>query len=358
VSICNKSSTPFQDAVAAAPENATIYFASGNYDEDVTIGTAGFTFVGFDGTAVHNVKELIGSSFLDYAYVRSITLNADFNWANYVLANNVTVNPTGLIQDGITLVNPGGTVTVNEGVYPDQISIKKNLTLKGEGNVIIQADQNMASGSENADDGNWDSPTDSLVVRRNLINVSDADVTISNITVDGNGVSDENTESFPKRDCSQNPCVIKIYQKGVDYSYADFIIGGIGFFNSSGTVRNSRVIDFGFNTPDNYLKASGISFGNNKTSGELTASIDNVTIDDIGGTGIIFNDSPDYDGTMFGTVQNSTITGRIDEPIYQVGIQFSHSNGAAINNTISDFTDYDGHLQWDYYGYGISVWSW
>ncbi|WP_404332372.1 hypothetical protein [Mesobacillus maritimus] len=49
-------------------------------------------------------------------------------------------NPFGTIEEGVTAVNPGGTVHILEGTYniENQLVIDKSLTLQGEGDVIPQ----------------------------------------------------------------------------------------------------------------------------------------------------------------------------------------------------------------------------
>jgi len=105
--------TPFQDAVDNAPDGSMIYVADGDYAEDVVVNTPNLSFSAFYSIEVPdanaNITPIINSS--GYVTLDKITLNVDFGTTNGVYANEVVVNgPGGWLEDGLALVNAGGTV--------------------------------------------------------------------------------------------------------------------------------------------------------------------------------------------------------------------------------------------------------
>src|SRR2546423_9510762 len=55
---------------------------------------------------------------------------------------------TTSIQVAVTLSNPGDTIVVCDGVYTEQVTISKDLTLAGSGNSIVQAPTALAQDSD------------------------------------------------------------------------------------------------------------------------------------------------------------------------------------------------------------------
>jgi len=119
---CNPSATPFQDAVAAAGAGNTVYVASGNYAEDVTIDYAGQSLIAFHDVTIPNANDsaitLNGSG---YAVVQSITLNVDLAANEGVYADLVIVNEPGQtggrLDDAMELVNDGGRIEADVQIY-------------------------------------------------------------------------------------------------------------------------------------------------------------------------------------------------------------------------------------------------
>jgi hypothetical protein len=85
------------------------------------------------------------------------------------------------IQAGVDAVTPGGTVRVCSGTYPEQVTIAKPLTLRGENAVVIEPSSVMA----NATGTGSGQPIAAIVLVQNT-----TDVDVDNITVDGtnNGI--------------------------------------------------------------------------------------------------------------------------------------------------------------------------
>jgi len=149
--VCQQSDTPFQTAVSAAPAGTTIYVAQGHYDEDVTISQSNVSFVGFSTIDVPLAFEALTPVSAGYATVRSITLNADFGTTSGVYANTVFVNAGGKLNDGLSLVNIGGTVEANvilksgDGHYRIHDANDNNTYFEwecAEPNVLIYPDRN------------------------------------------------------------------------------------------------------------------------------------------------------------------------------------------------------------------------
>lgn len=110
--VCNQHDYPFQKAVDEAGSGNTIYVASGNYDEDVVINTVNLSFIGFQVITVPDAAaHSLSVDASGYAVVRSLTLNVGFGTTDGVYADEVIVNgPNGRLEDGLELVNVGGTV--------------------------------------------------------------------------------------------------------------------------------------------------------------------------------------------------------------------------------------------------------
>ncbi len=152
---CLSSPTPLQAAISNVPDGATVYVAAQNYGEAVTIDK-NLGLIGYQG----GTGSVSGTSFSGYtlanASTASFTLGSGANISNAasvnVFAPVVNVNAGASIQDGITLIDNGGTVNVAAGTYTEQIVIDKSLTLVGvgAGTTVIQAPSVLADDPDGA----------------------------------------------------------------------------------------------------------------------------------------------------------------------------------------------------------------
>ena len=138
---CHQSNTPFQAAAAAAPENSTIYVASGSYDEDVTINKANLSFIGFNSVSVNSnaTNDTPTVTNPGFAKVRSFTLNNNFGTTSGVYANSIIVNQGGFLSDALNLVdgtNVNATIEANVIVY----SSPAPTVIRNSNNNIISND--------------------------------------------------------------------------------------------------------------------------------------------------------------------------------------------------------------------------
>ncbi len=138
---CHQSNTPFQAAAAAAPENSTIYVASGSYDEDVTINKANLSFIGFNSVSVNSnaTNDTPTVTNPGFAKVRSFTLNNNFGTTSGVYADSIIVNQGGFLSDALNLVdgtNVNATIEANVIVY----SSPAPTVIRDSNNNIISND--------------------------------------------------------------------------------------------------------------------------------------------------------------------------------------------------------------------------
>ncbi len=119
VTECHQVANPIQAAIADDRSTGQVVkILAGSYDEEVTINKA----ITFEGVA--------DGGFVD-ALIRSIILNVDISgWTN-VFGQQVLVNSGAHIQDGIDIVEAGGTVSVAPGTYEEEAA---NRTANGSGN--------------------------------------------------------------------------------------------------------------------------------------------------------------------------------------------------------------------------------
>jgi parallel beta-helix repeat protein len=123
----------------------------------------------------------------------------------YVDDNSPQVGSVTRIQEGVDMVEPGGTVNVVAGAYPEQVIITKDLSLVGEdqATTTIQAFASM--------------PTcfTTSKVHKPIVCVMDGAVsTISNFTIDGAGLGNSNVN-----------------------------FEGVAFRNAGGTLSDNTIVD-------------------------------------------------------------------------------------------------------------------
>ena len=120
--------TPFQDAVTHARLAGTgnmIYVAGGDYtteDVVVDVGNEGLSFTAFHTITVPYADQDDTPTYTSsYALLNSITLNVNFGSTKGVYAKSIIVNGAGIddgrLEDGLALVNDGGTVEADMVIY-------------------------------------------------------------------------------------------------------------------------------------------------------------------------------------------------------------------------------------------------
>jgi hypothetical protein len=110
VANCTQSTTPVSAAVAFAEAGETIKIAAGTYNEDISINK-NITLKGV---------QTEGSNGVGNVYISTVRLFSDISdWTN-IFVNNVFVNPGANIQDGVDIVQTGGTVNVAPGDYEEE----------------------------------------------------------------------------------------------------------------------------------------------------------------------------------------------------------------------------------------------
>ena len=107
---CTQSTTPVSAAVAFAEAGETIKIAAGTYNEDVSINK----------NIILKGVQTESSGGVGNVYIDTVRLFSDINgWTN-IFVNNVFINPDANIQDGIDIVQSGGTVNVAPGDYEEE----------------------------------------------------------------------------------------------------------------------------------------------------------------------------------------------------------------------------------------------
>lgn len=112
-------------AYSLVQAGGTIHIADGSYTDNLTISKS----LTLSGTGTPSFT--------------SATLNADITITS-VTADEVEVTSNGVIQDGIDLVTPAGTVTVSSGAFAESLTIDKALTMNGANAGISGADTRTA----------------------------------------------------------------------------------------------------------------------------------------------------------------------------------------------------------------------
>ncbi len=108
-----------QKGVNQISSSGTVNLAPGTYPESVIIDKT-LTLADYGGAGARTANAITLSS------MANVTLSGT------VSAPAVLVIYAASIQQGLSLVLPGGTVTATEGAYPEQLSINKSLTLQGQ----------------------------------------------------------------------------------------------------------------------------------------------------------------------------------------------------------------------------------
>ncbi len=199
------------------------------------------------------------------------------------------------ITAAVTAANPGDTVYVCTGVYPEQVTITKHLTLAGQSGATIQP----TTASINVSDG-----TSSAIVY-----VEGVNATVSGFIIDGSLAFSGLTN------CSED-------------------VLGIYYSNASGTIVHNAV---------RYIEQSASGFGcqvglgifaDNPGGAANTVVIEANSVHDFQKNGITVHDTG-----LTGTVVGNTVLGIGPTPlIAQNGIEFAYgSTGSVTDNNASGF---------------------
>ncbi|MDD3622682.1 MAG: NosD domain-containing protein, partial [Methanofollis sp.] len=95
----------------------------------------------------------------------------------------MTVNPSASIQDAVDSATAGDVITVNAGTYDEDVTVDKRLTLRGEGNAIVNGGFLLGGAAAGATVENFivNQGTDSVAINVNSVN----DAVVRGCTVSG-----------------------------------------------------------------------------------------------------------------------------------------------------------------------------
>lgn len=255
---------------------------------------SGAGWVGFDGNADNLLVGISGVEMLfDFegdcttdCYVRP-----DGNDANTGLAD-APGQAKLTVQAAVNQVSTGGTVHVGAGTYVEQVDIGKQLTLDGAGagSTIIQAPASLATMFTTS------------TANKPVVYVHASGGTISNLTVDGNGVGN-----------------------------ANYRFEGVAFYNAGGTVTNSEIVAVR-DTPISGNQHGVALYAYNTDSVARTLTVTNNTISDYQKNGMALNGAG-----LTATVSGNVVTGAgAFNSQAQNGIQIGFGAvGSITGNTVS-----------------------
>ena len=197
------------------------------------------------------------------------------------------------IQGAVSFASAGDTIVVCDGVYTEQVTIPKDLTLAGSGNSIVQAPTALAQDSDG---------------KRNIVTIRGASVRMSGFTVAGPGPGG----------CGTIDTGIAVLDGGsLDLSFT--------------TIRDVRDQPFSGCQNGEGIRAGTPRYGDVPNVGHVT--IDNVIVADYQKNGIVVAGA----GST-GKITNTTVTGNgPTDVIAQNGIEVVDGAAATIStSTIRD----------------------
>lgn len=171
-----------------------------------------------------------------------------FGWNNLVVSADKSGCPNAdyaTIQAAINAVEPGGTIHVCAGLYPEQLAIAKPLSIQADNGAVLMPGPLVANAS---------STVDGAAIAAAIIVSNTHDVSITGLVVDGvnNGI----TECAPKLEgiMFQNASGSVIHTTVRNFKLAAYLNGcqsGTGIFAQSGggqvsvvTVEHCSIHDF------------------------------------------------------------------------------------------------------------------
>jgi hypothetical protein len=225
------------------------------------------------------------------------TLNPGPNTYPEVLTSDGTyhyygINAFSKIQDAINVVSNGGIINVAAGIYNEQITINKSLTLIGVG-----------TSTEIDSPDTLETSFTTSATNKAVIFVDGATVNVSHLKIDGVGKGN-----------------------------ANYRFMGIAYHNAAGTIDSITVTGVQ-ETPFNGDQHGNAIYVYNEDGTARTISITNNTVSDYQKNGITANGS-----NLTATISGNVIIGHGATNITaQNGIQIGYGAvGSIINNTISD----------------------
>ncbi len=203
------------------------------------------------------------------------------------------------IQAAVNAANPGDTIRVCPGTYPEQVTITKPLIVRGDNLVTVTSPSGGVVANTSSTFGDF--PTAAIILVENTERV-----TIENITVDGAG-------------------------NGIGDCATDII--GIYYRNASGTINFAAVKNIKAGDDDSLLGCQSGQAVSVQTSAGRTSSltVQNSSIHDYAKTGILANEP----GTSL-TAKNNFVMGiGPTDDIAQNGIQVAFgATGTVDSNNI------------------------
>jgi VCBS repeat-containing protein len=220
-----------------------------------------------------------------------------------VYVTNPLIAPTSTdssIQLGVDAVPvaPGWTVNVEDGTYVEQVGIAKDLTLLGQSQAgtIIQSPASLSLGNSFVYGG---------LTRQSVVAVTAGNVTIQNLTVDGNGAG---STVVPGNDFHG----IGIHNS--DVTVSGVTVKGVRDATLSGAQRG-RAIFAGNDTGTHTVNVTGSTVTDYQKNGidmrgtGLTSNITNNVITGVGPTNVIAQNGIVFVGGSPNNVTGNTIKG-------------------------------------------------
>ncbi len=339
-------------------------------------------------TATYSSTTLTGNR--SHVFVNAATGTTVVNWSN----GNINT-PYAKIQDAVNAVVPGGKVIIASGTYTENVNVNKSADISGagQGNTIVEP------AISNPDCGNPNATSSLCSGASNVFLVAANDVTIHDLTVDGdnpaltstynvgtpaanldarNGIIKSTAAAYTNMEV-YNTTVKNIYLRGIystggsfnfhdntvsnvqatPYSIAMFAWGGPGIMqnntvsdaNDAISANHSNGIQFLNNTITN--SQSGVHTDNSGDGGGVADVISGNTVSDCTSSGYGIWTFVNY---LPVTVQNNTVT----NCALPYSIWGSHGTNAVqfSNNTATAPTDATGsvgmYVTTDMAGYGYS----
>jgi len=226
-------------------------------------------------------------------------------------AATICVKPGGTsgcyatIQAAVNAAPSGSTINVNDGVYVEQVTITRNLTLNGSYLSTIKAPAAMTSNMPNN--------------RRAVVAVNNATVSLTKFVVDGNNSGNNNAG-----------------------------LVGIAFINAAGKITNSTVKNAGYGT------LSGIQEGLAIYARSDSGPVRSILIENNDVFGYNKNGITVVGAGISAQILNNRVTGAGPTPVLaQNGIQLSSgATGIIKTNTVKNHV-YNGPYAASYSSSGI-----
>ena len=260
----------FDYALMKSDTNAEIFFSSSTYGA-IEGDDVGLEFVYEDGFDKENLQYgdtyEVGCTISNPNYNLVLNRTATLTVSDYVQITKAdsTVNYYSNLQDAIYAAEEGETVTLNKNIsVKDIIYVDKSITINGQGHSIVAA-YNFA-------EAEYDEKTIKSIM---YVDTEGVELTLSNITIDGNEVA-RGITMFDGKLTLDLASVIN--GRKLD----DFVSGGVyiaeaaSFVMNSGYIGNNDANDYEYTrfASDLYIQTSATT-----TATILDGRVDNVFVD-------------------------------------------------------------------------------